>query len=154
MLTSPVYKGCYRYRPSGQEEILIPVPPIVDEPTWQAAQVQLTANSLYSSLNNRRHQYLLRGLVRCPRCGGTYTGYTRRGYSAYRCNRVTGAHRPLGRSARQGPFPHHPWEKRFGQRCQVLFRAQRPYLTDTAAFWKPQTRPTNWSMNANKLNLD
>ena len=59
MLTNPVYKGCYRYRQSGQEEILIPVPPIVDEPTWQAAQVQLTANSLYSSRNNRRHQYLL-----------------------------------------------------------------------------------------------
>ena len=30
MLTNPVYKGCDRYRQSGQEEILIPVPPIVD----------------------------------------------------------------------------------------------------------------------------
>jgi len=35
MLTNPVYKGCYRYRQSGQvrsghEEILIPAPPIVD----------------------------------------------------------------------------------------------------------------------------
>ena len=105
MLTSPVYKGCYRYRPSGQEEILIPVPPIVDEPTWQAAQVQLTANSLYSSLNNRRHQYLLRGLARCPRCGGTYTGYTRRGYSAYRCNRVHWGSSSTGQKCSSGTIP-------------------------------------------------
>ena len=38
MLTNPAYKGSYRYRQSGQEEILIPVPSLVDEATWQAAQ--------------------------------------------------------------------------------------------------------------------
>ena len=88
MLTNPAYKGSYRYRQSGQEEILIPVPSLVDEATWQAAQSQLVANSQYSSRNNQRHQYLLRGLVRCPRCDGTYTGYTRNNYSGYRCNRA------------------------------------------------------------------
>ena len=74
MLTNPAYKGSYRYRQSGQEEILIPVPALVDEATWQAAQAQLLANSQYSRRNNGRHQYLLRDLVRCPRCGGSYTG--------------------------------------------------------------------------------
>ena len=33
MLTNPVYKGSYRYRQSGQEEILIPVPALVDDAT-------------------------------------------------------------------------------------------------------------------------
>ncbi len=87
MLTNPVYKGSYRYHQSGQEEILIPVPSLVDEATWQAAQSQLTANSQYSRRNNRRHRYLLRGLVSCPRCGGNYTGYTRGDNRRYRCNR-------------------------------------------------------------------
>ncbi len=64
MLTNPVYKGSYRYRQLGQEEILIPVPPLVEVVTWQAAQVQLLANSQYSRRNNGRHQYLLRGLMR------------------------------------------------------------------------------------------
>ena len=41
MLTNPVYEGCYIYRKSGQEEILMPVPPLVDEATWQSAQAQL-----------------------------------------------------------------------------------------------------------------
>lgn len=111
MLTNPVYKGSYRYRQSGQEEILIPVPSIVDEPTWQAAQVQLTANSLYSSRNNRRHRYLLRGLVRCPRCDGTYTGYTQRGYSAYRCNRVHWGSSSTGQKCSSGTIPASSLEK-------------------------------------------
>ena len=51
MLTNPVYKGSYRYRQSGQEEILIPVPPLMEVVTWQAAQVQLLANSQYSKRN-------------------------------------------------------------------------------------------------------
>jgi site-specific DNA recombinase len=105
MLTNPVYKGSYRYHQSGQEEILIPVPPIVDEPTWQATQVQLIANSLYSRRNNRRHRYLLRGLICCPRCGGNYTGYTQRGYSAYRCNRVHWGSSSTGQKCSSGSIP-------------------------------------------------
>jgi site-specific DNA recombinase len=88
MLTNPVYKGSYRYRQSGQDEILIPVPALVDGITWQAAQSQLVANSKFAGRKNRRHRYLLRGLVRCPRCGGSYTGFTKKDRSGYRCNRA------------------------------------------------------------------
>jgi len=111
MLTNPVYKGSYRYRQSGQDEILIPVPPLVDEATWQAAQVQLAANSLYSRRNNRRHQYLLRGLVCCPRCGGSYTGYTQRGYRGYRCNRVHWGSSSTGQRCSSGAVPASSLEK-------------------------------------------
>ena len=38
ILRNTVYKGFYRYRHSEHEEIFIPVPAIVDEATWQAAQ--------------------------------------------------------------------------------------------------------------------
>ena len=44
-------------------------------------------NSLHSPRNNKRHGYLLRGLVRCPRCGGAYTGYSQKGNRGYRCQR-------------------------------------------------------------------
>lgn len=100
MLRNPAYKGCllsqrfqstlptrrlsqdpYRQarktgtKPRPKEEwILIHVPDIVDVGTWEAAQAQLRDNALHSRRNNKRHQYLLRGLIRCPRCGGTYTG--------------------------------------------------------------------------------
>ncbi len=104
MLTNPVYKGSYRYRQSGQEEILIPVPPLVDKATWEAAQAQLLANSQYSKRNNR-HQYLLRGLVRCPRCGGNYTGYTQRGSRGYRCNRSHWGSSSTGQKCAPGAVP-------------------------------------------------
>ena len=90
-LTNPAYKGSYRYRQLGQDEISIPVPILVDEDTWQTAQDQLADNGLFSRRNNQRHEYLLRGLVRCPRCGGSYTGYTRGGCQGYRCNRISWA---------------------------------------------------------------
>ena len=105
MLTNPVYKGSYRYRQSGQDEILIPVPALVDEATWRAAQSQLAANSQFSGRNNRRHRYLLRGLVRCPRCGGSYTGYSRKGYRGYRCNRVHWGSSSTGQKCSPGAIP-------------------------------------------------
>ena len=56
MLTNPAYKGSYRYRQSGQEEIFIPVPSLVDEETWQTAQYQLADNGLFSRRNNQRYE--------------------------------------------------------------------------------------------------
>jgi site-specific DNA recombinase len=67
------------------EWIPIRVPAIVDEATWEAAQRQLEENSRYSQRNNKRHTYLLKGLMRCPRCGGMYTGHAQHGLRRYRC---------------------------------------------------------------------
>ena len=105
ILTNPAYMGSYRYRHSEQEQISIPVPPIVDEATWQAAQFQLAENRLNSSRNNQLHQYLLRGLVRCPRCGGSYTGYARYGYRGYRCTRANWTVSSTGQRCSPGSIP-------------------------------------------------
>jgi len=70
------------------EWIPIPVPAIVDEITWEASQRQLHENSVHSPRNNTRHLYLLRGLIRCPRCGGAYVGSFARGHRYYRCSRT------------------------------------------------------------------
>ena len=118
MVTNPVYNGFYRYRHSEHEEISIPVPPIVDDPTWQAAQDQLAENSLHSRRNNKRHQYLLRGLIRCPRCGGAYTGYynnTARGYRGYRCQNRDPSISSTGKRCKPGfvsagPLEDAVWE--------------------------------------------
>ena len=80
MVTNPAYKGQYRYRHSKEEKVYIPVPAIVDGATWGAAQGQLAENAKYSGRNNKRNQYLLRGLIKCPRCGGSYSGRSRDSY--------------------------------------------------------------------------
>ena len=93
-----------------EEWITIPVPAIVDEATWEAAQRQLKENSLKSPRNNKRNRYLLRGLIRCPRCGGTYTGYVQRGYRGYRCYRAHPASSSTGQRCPPGGFGTQPVE--------------------------------------------
>lgn len=131
MLRNPTYRGAFyyqrnrsvlpatrlstdRYRqrrktgraPRPQEDwITIPVPAIVNDALWEAAQAQLVQNSLHSRRNNKRHEYLLRGLVRCPRCGGTYTGHVGRGYRYYRCSRTDASLSSTGQRCTPGSVP-------------------------------------------------
>lgn len=84
ILTNTIYKGIifsmkYRYetvsltkrkrrlRPQS-EWIPIPVPPIISEDIWEAAQHQLRANKSTAKRNLKR-DYLLKGLVFCGKCG-------------------------------------------------------------------------------------
>ena len=97
MISNPVYKGIFYYqraesvlpatrrthdpyrqtkktgrRPRPEADwIAIPTPAIVDQTLWERAQLQLQKNSLYSRRNNKRHNYLLRSLIRCSHCGST-----------------------------------------------------------------------------------
>ena len=92
MLKQTAYLGQLQFFRDEQEPVTIPVPTIVDEATWDAAQRQLQTNAHYAVRNNCRHQYLLRGLLRCE-CGRRLvgqTGHTKRGkreYSYYLCSR-------------------------------------------------------------------
>lgn len=136
ILRNPVYKGTFFYQQSESvlpvrrlttdpykqsrktgtkprpkdEWITIPVPPIVDEEIWDAVQEQLHQNSLRSPRNNKLHQYLLRGLIRCPRCGGTYTGYFQHGSRGYRCQRANWAVSSTGKRCRPGAVSAQPVE--------------------------------------------
>ena len=136
ILANPVYKGAFYYqrteailpsrrltndpykqaaktgsRPRPEEEwIDIPVPTIVDEAIWNAVQEQLRQNRLNSSRNNKKHAYLLRGLIRCPRCGGKYTGYSRDNFRGYRCQRAHWKSSSTGQRCPPGGFLAQPAE--------------------------------------------
>jgi len=71
------------------------VPAIVAEELWLKAQQNLKTHILFS-VRSARRQYLLRGLIKCAKCGRTFTGIPSnsrngRGQFHYRCN---GAHSP------------------------------------------------------------
>ena len=108
ILTNPAYKGAYRYRHSEHEEVSIPVPAIVDEETWQAAQSQLAENRRHSRRNNQRHRYLLRSLIRCPRCGGTIPGMPKANTGATGARGPIGPFLPPGKGVLRGPYPPDP----------------------------------------------
>jgi site-specific DNA recombinase len=68
-------RTCRRPRPR-EEWVAIPVPPIIDETTYEQASAQLARNSVLSFRNNTRHDYLLRCLLTCKTCGLSMFGVT------------------------------------------------------------------------------
>jgi site-specific DNA recombinase len=63
----------------------IPVPVIIDETTWNKAQELLKQNAHKSKRNNRKNEYLLRGLVVCGLCGALASGYVSNKSTYYSC---------------------------------------------------------------------
>jgi site-specific DNA recombinase len=57
-----------------EEWISVRVPAIVDPQTWDLAQEQLEKNRQRAQRNNKKHDYLLRGLLVCGRCGRRMMG--------------------------------------------------------------------------------
>jgi site-specific DNA recombinase len=82
---------CRQPRPR-EEWIGIPVPPLIDQATYQRAQEQLRRNAALSYRNNTKYSYLLRCLLTCRTCGLRMFGVTQRVEGDrpprcyYRCN--------------------------------------------------------------------
>lgn len=95
MLHNTTYKGEYTYgkrkdggrRAADTPPALTLCPPIVTPELWQEAQDQLKRNARGADRNSH-HPYMLRGLIRCERCGSTFTGITMRAGRYYRCGSV------------------------------------------------------------------
>lgn len=58
-----------------EEQIIVPVPPIVGAALWQAANDMLAKNK-QSAARNGKTAFLLGGMIKCAKCGYTYTGKT------------------------------------------------------------------------------
>ena len=85
---NPDKKTRHRHVPR-EEWIPIAVPPIIDQATFEAAQIQLEHNKSQSR-RNRKHEYLfIGGRLRCAQCGRAMTGVINSsGGREYRCNRL------------------------------------------------------------------
>lgn len=71
IITNPAYKGVRVF--SGIE---YQCPPVFDKKYWQNVNDNLKCNSNNSG-KSTEHKYLLKGLLRCGRCGRNYYGRTR-----------------------------------------------------------------------------
>jgi site-specific DNA recombinase len=85
--------GWPSHEPRSREEwIEIAVPSLVTEDIWQRAQERLVMNQRFAARNNKRHFYLLRGLLVCGTCGRTLAGRSSDGRFYYCCTNQ-GKHR-------------------------------------------------------------
>ncbi len=88
ILIEPVYKGVHTWGRRGgskrrlktTEKTLVEraVPAIVDESTWNGAQLTLARNRL-ARPDIEKRPYLLRGLMKCAHCGLTFVGTVSQG---------------------------------------------------------------------------
>lgn len=85
-LTTTTYKGLFRYgkRSKSREVITAPVPSIVSEALWDAAQETLAKHNTRPTQS--KNVFLLRSLVKCGTCGLNFSGTMGRGVVWYRCN--------------------------------------------------------------------
>jgi site-specific DNA recombinase len=85
-----------------EEWIEIPgvTPAIISQETFNAAQKQLQSNRERSQ-RNCKHEYLLRGHLRCRQCGQVYTGEMTNSRT-YRCAGRKKAHVPVIRCSNKG----------------------------------------------------
>lgn len=84
---NPDKKTTWRKVPR-EEWLPVPVPQIIDEATFQAAEALAVRNRAQSK-RNRWHEYLLvNGRLRCGQCGSAMAGHPDpRGITRYRCTR-------------------------------------------------------------------
>lgn len=78
------------YRTSPEDWIVVPVPAIIDEAMFEAAQEKLEQNRIRFRQRKKGPSYLLQGLVVCGICGYAYTysvkSSNERIYRYYQCN--------------------------------------------------------------------
>ena len=82
ILKNPVYKGIYIFK-----NFEIDVPQIINENEWDNIQQNFKNNANSSGRNNTKYFYLLRGKIKCNRCGENLHGLIKpsRGMRLYQC---------------------------------------------------------------------
>ncbi|MEM7132173.1 MAG: recombinase family protein [Chloroflexota bacterium] len=86
-----------------EEWILVPVPLLVSEELWDAANVMLDQHRKMSPRNGK-NSYLLTGLLRCAECGSAYNGRTHNQRSLANPDKILSYHGYSCNSHRNRPY--------------------------------------------------
>lgn len=88
ILTNSIYTGKRKYK--GE---IIPAPKMIDDGTWEKVQINLKKNQHYNINRSNKHFYLLRGLLRCGRCGANLFGRIKSDERTYMCSSKRDSHK-------------------------------------------------------------
>ncbi len=118
ILKNSTNKGVHEFRKASKSDpgiIYTQVPAIIDAETWERARLIAKRNWKNASRNARRF-YLLRGLIKCQHCGGTFIGSGRDwGQYRYQCSGTSSYRRPWetkcrAKSLRAVPLEEAIWQ--------------------------------------------
>lgn len=77
-------KTRHQWKPE-QDWITVAVPPLIDHATFLAAQARMAKHREQKSGRPAKHPWLLRGIIKCGKCGRRYAGYPSHSTLYYRC---------------------------------------------------------------------
>lgn len=80
ILTNSIHKGERKFKNE-----IIPIPAIIDNELWERVQLNLKQNKNCSS-NHATHFYLLKGKLRCAKCGANLYGKIKSDERIYMCS--------------------------------------------------------------------
>ena len=81
ILTNTIYTGKRKYKNE-----IISSPRMIDDDTWEKVMNNLPKNRHFNVNRNKNHFYLLRGLLRCKRCGANLFGRIKTDERTYMCS--------------------------------------------------------------------
>ncbi|WP_299161941.1 recombinase family protein [uncultured Eudoraea sp.] len=99
IIQNTVYKGERKYM--GE---LYDVPNIFEPSYWQKVNDHLKENRNTQHGNAKKYDYLLRGILRCGRCGRNYHGRVAKRDNFYQCSSKRTKHEKCGNRAINRPF--------------------------------------------------
>ena len=136
-----------RYTPQPVENwISISVPAIISEDTWEIAQELFKRNAKLASRNNKKHNYLLKGLLVCEICGRSLQGRAQKNYTYYRC--------PGGGKNRQERIPKHTTSIRGDVAEKLIWDELAKLLREPEHIQKAwQKHKTEQTASPNQFNL-
>ncbi|KJR99585.1 MAG: DNA recombinase [Peptococcaceae bacterium BRH_c4a] len=143
IVISTTYKGLHQYgkRSAKKREIIErEVPAIVSVDIWERAQQVLHENQIEAPRNSR-HNYLLRGLIKCGICGLTYQGITYKGpgnkpKNYYVCGGKTAYRGPLLGKCKSKNVPQDWIENLIWNDCVEFIQNPEKALEELAASMK------------------
>ena len=119
---------------------------IISKDTWELAQELLKRNAKLASRNNKKHNYLLKGLLVCEICGRSLQGRAQKNYTYYRC--------PGGGKNRQERIPKHTTSIRGDVAEKLIWDELAKLLREPEHIQKAwQKHKTEQTASPNQFNL-
>lgn len=154
ILHSPIYKGEGKYTQNETidgkkipvETIPIRVPAIITPESWNDVQERFKDNIGY--INRTTHEYLLKGKLRCGKCGSSFTAETRNNRGSYYCK----GRKDKGINCKNGGFSSELLDSKIWDNIVLSKGIEETYMKDNMS--KSKSKETKKQIEYYRQEID